>query len=329
MPLAFGAFAVCLVVCELVRRFALRRALLDAPNARSLHATAVPRLGGVGIFLTTASLGFAETPLTDAPRLVSLGAACVLALVGLRDDVKPLSSGLRFALQILVGAVFLGCVGVPSLLLLPGLTVPLPSAAIAVLLVVWFVAVLNIYNFMDGMDGLAGSQATLGAFALAVVQGDASTVLVVLGAAALGFLAHNAPPARMFLGDAGSYFLGTIFASTVINGLHAGISVGESSLAIAPFLLDGTFTILRRASRGEKIWQAHRSHLYQRAVQTGLSHRDVLLVYLLWIGTCAGCAAAARHRPMAIVGGWLVALLGLAIIWRWVNTRESERADTA
>lgn len=327
---AIGCFVVALVVCEVVRRVALQRALVDEVNHRSLHTTPTPRLGGLGIVMATLFGAFIAVPFTPATKAV-VGLCTALACVGLRDDLKPLPASLRFVFQGALASAFLGWIGAPRFLLAHGVVLPLPSIVTFPLLVVWVVGVLNIYNFMDGMDGLAGSQ-TLGAAAVTVLllpNRDCSSLLVMLAASSLGFLAHNAPPARMFMGDAGAYFVGMVFATVAIAGMHQGVPLALSALPLAPFLLDGTFTILRRLRRGEKIWQAHRSHLYQRAVQTGLEHRDVLLVYLAWIGACALAAIGAAHDNVGLFAGWTVALLGLVLVWRWVVRRENRLTPPA
>lgn len=327
---AIACFLASLVVCEGIRRFAHRRALFDAPNERSLHTLPTPRLGGVAIVLTTlaaAVLGWRS----GTPALRSLIAACgAIALVGLRDDIRPLSARTRMLIQLAGSIAFLTYVGTPSFLLARGVALPLPPIITGVLLVIWMVAVLNIYNFMDGMDGLAGFQTVSAALALTVVLGAGSSLVgfsVPLAAAAFGFLAHNFPPARIFMGDAGSTFIGLAFAGLAVLGMHDGVPITETALPIAPFLLDGTFTILRRARRGERIWEAHRSHLYQRAVQAGLGHREVLLVYMAWMAVTAGGAiAASSFGTAALAGAWLAALLGLFLVWRWVLRLESDRA---
>lgn len=324
-------FLAGLVGCEVVRRLALRRALLDAPNERSLHTVPTPRLGGVAIVVVT--LGATALAWGDAStELRVLAGVCAgVALVGLRDDLRPMSAGARIAIQIAVSVAFLRLVGTPPFLLARDVAVPLPSFVVTALLVVWMVAVLNIYNFMDGMDGLAGFQTASASAALVVVLGGTaalSSFPLALGAAALGFLAHNVPPARIFMGDAGSTFIGMAFAALAVLGMHHQVPISESALALSPFLLDGTFTLLRRASRGEKIWRAHRTHLYQRAVQTGLGHRDVLLVYMGWMAVAAGGAViGASYGTRALAGGWLASLLGLVLVWRWVVRRESDHAE--
>lgn len=319
------------MLCEVVRRFAIRRALLDKVNERSLHAVPTVRLGGVAIVLATIATCLVGWTALSATLRMMVGGCAVLALVGLRDDIKPVSAALRMGIQLVLAIGFLVLVGVPPFLVAREVALPLPSLATGALLVVWIVGVLNIFNFMDGMDGLAGSQTVSVCVTLTIVLGASPLVPfpVVLGAAALGFLAHNFPPARMFMGDAGSTFIGMALAALAVLAMRDGVPITESALPLAPFLLDGTFTILRRARRGERVWEAHRTHLYQRAVQAGLGHRDVLLVYIGWMGVCGATTIAASYIRWAVVAGWGVALLGLFIVWQWVVRLESEKARAA
>lgn len=210
-----------------------------------------------------------------------------------------------------------------------GLSIVLPRALVATLLVIWTVGGLNIYNFMDGMDGLAASQTIAAAIAYTVLflrigAYDLATYSAILGAASGGFLMHNFPPARIFMGDAGSTFFGVSFAALGILGIHHRIPLPVAALPLAPFLLDGTFTILRRASRREALWRAHRTHLYQRAVQTALDHRDVLMVYVAWLAIALSTADLASSG-LTVAFGWCVNVLALFAVWRWVVSRESKQ----
>lgn len=333
-----SAFLASLAGCELVRRIAQRRALLDEVNERSLHTVPTPRLGGVAIVTTSIIGGCLACALPSKTLPALLGASSALALVGLRDDLRPLPASLRLLVQLALASAFVVVVGVPPLLLAPGVVLPIATPIAGAVLVVWTVGLLNVYNFMDGMDGLAASQAVSASSALALllvgvaapaVVGALPVFAFVVAGASLGFLAHNAPPARMFMGDAGSTFLGMVFASLAILGLLEGVPLAVSALPLAPFLLDGTFTIARRASKRERIWTAHRSHLYQRAVQTGLSHREVLLVYLAWLAVGAGSAWLAARGAAETAGAWALAIAGLVVVWRWVVRRESDRAGVA
>lgn len=328
------AFGIALIGCSLLRNFALRRSLVDIPNERSLHAVPVPRLGGVALCVATWVAAAAALAFTGEREIaVWVVLAIPVFVVGLIDDLRPVSASVRFALQIAVAVAFVALVPWPaSITLWPGMAVAVPVAIAWPLAVVWIVGVVNIYNFMDGMDGIAAVQAMGAGLAFAwAFAGRHDGVSFVAGsvvAAALGFFVHNAPKARIFLGDAGSTVLGFTFATFSLLGLGDGsapLCVGP--LALAPFLLDGTFTLVRRALRGEKIWHAHRTHLYQRAVTTGLSHGDVLRRYAVWTAISAAAALAARRSALGSAIGASAVLLGLLATWRWVRRRERARTD--
>jgi UDP-N-acetylmuramyl pentapeptide phosphotransferase/UDP-N-acetylglucosamine-1-phosphate transferase len=315
-----------LIGCELVRRVALKRMLLDEVNERSLHTLPTPRLGGIAIAVVTLAAAIVDWG-EGSTELHLLVAACgAVALVGLRDDLKPMSAVLRLGVHIAVSLAFLRLVGTPPLLIAQALPLGVPPSVTTALLVVWMVSVLNIYNFMDGMDGLAGAQSVAAALTLAVLLGGTPSLTgfaLAIAAASTGFLVHNFPPARIFMGDAGSTFLGMAFAALAVIGMHHEVPITASALPLAPFLLDGTFTLLRRALRKEPIWKAHRSHLYQRAVQTGLAHREVLLVYIAWMAVACAGALLSSLGTTALVLAWVAVLSGLVLVWRWVSVRES------
>jgi UDP-N-acetylmuramyl pentapeptide phosphotransferase/UDP-N-acetylglucosamine-1-phosphate transferase len=324
-----ACFLASLIGCEVVRRVALRRAMFDEVNERSLHTVPTPRLGGVAIVIVALTASILAWH-SGTPEVHVLVAVCgAIGLVGLRDDVRPMSAAVRIAIQIAVSLAFLQLVGTPAFLVARGLPLPVPTSAVTALLVVWMVAVLNIYNFMDGMDGLAAFQTVTASAALAVMFSGSSSLsyfALVLGASAFGFLVHNFPPARIFMGDAGSTFIGMSFAALAVLGMHHEVPITESALPLAPFLLDGTFTIVRRALRKEKIWKAHRTHLYQRAVQSGVGHRQVLLVYVAWLSVSAGGAVLASQGTAALGLAWIAAALALVLVWRWVVARESAQS---
>jgi UDP-N-acetylmuramyl pentapeptide phosphotransferase/UDP-N-acetylglucosamine-1-phosphate transferase len=198
--------------------------------------------------------------------------------------------------------------------------------------VLWLIAVLNLYNFMDGMDGLAGTQAAGAGCALAAgfaAHGhlDLAALALVMAAGSAGFLLHNAPPARIFMGDAGSTFLGFGFAALAITGVARPdpLPFAVAPLALAPFLLDGTFTLFRRLFRGEVIWRAHRTHLYQRAVGSGRAHHDVLVPSACWIAAAAAAACwAAVGDCWAALGGCAAMLVAFGAMWRWVVRCEAQ-----
>lgn len=239
---------------------------MDHPNARSLHATPTPRIGGLGIM---AGVAVASLWLNDISVLpITLG-AMVLAIVSLVDDARGLSVRLRFLAHFIAAVGCLLAMGVTGWGLLAG--------------TLWMVWMTNLYNFMDGSDGLAGGMAAIGfgALALAAWLGGApelAALCAAIAAAALAFLRFNFPPARLFMGDAGSIPLGFMAAALGIYGaLQNAWSWLLPLLVFSPFIIDASVTLIRRALRGEKVWQAHRSHYYQRVVLLGATHKQLAL----------------------------------------------------
>jgi UDP-N-acetylmuramyl pentapeptide phosphotransferase/UDP-N-acetylglucosamine-1-phosphate transferase len=333
--LACSAFVSAVVLCTVARDAALRRRLVDVPNERSLHKTPVPRLGGVGLTLAAWSVlvvGAAFVPVLDRrDTRICLGGSVVVALLGLVDDIRPQPAALRLLVQTLTTAVVLALAPLGlRVALAADIDVTLPHAVTLGVAVLFVVGATNIYNFMDGMDGLAALQAigaglALGCSAAMHGHADLAAIAWIVGAAAAGFLVRNFPPATLFLGDAGSTFLGFTFTAlgVVAAGRSSPVPLGVVALALGPFLLDGTFTLGRRIRRREPVWRAHRTHLYQRAVATGLSHGQVLVVYGAWIAISAGGAVwAARGDGGAFIASWLATFGALAAVWRWVVGRE-------
>jgi UDP-N-acetylmuramyl pentapeptide phosphotransferase/UDP-N-acetylglucosamine-1-phosphate transferase len=191
--------------------------------------------------------------------------------------------------------------------------------------VAWYT---NLYNFMDGSDGLAGGMALIGfgAYAVAAHLAGApglASVCAMLAAGAAAFLTRNYPPAKIFLGDVGSVPLGFLAGVLGLVGWNRGLwPLWFPPLVFAPFVCDATLTLLRRMVRGERIWQAHREHYYQRLVRSGLGHRGTLFIEYITMLACASAAIVARNAP---VGAQFVVLAGavivLAAIAIWVDLR--------
>lgn len=269
---AVAAFAVAWGVTWLCCRPGSWLYFLDHPNARSLHVRPTPRTGGVGVMagVAAAALVLIVSGHAGKALLAALGGAFVLAGLGLADDRAGLSALLRLLAQVLVAGGFLALTG-------------LAGGAMGLLLLLGLVWMGNLYNFMDGSDGLAGGMAVFGfgAFAWAAGQGGEPALAAVcagVAAAAAGFLCFNFHPARIFMGDAGSVPLGfTAGALGLVGWRSDAWPLWFPLLVFAPFILDATVTLLGRALRGEKVWQAHRSHYYQRMVQMGLGHRGTAL----------------------------------------------------
>jgi UDP-N-acetylmuramyl pentapeptide phosphotransferase/UDP-N-acetylglucosamine-1-phosphate transferase len=192
---------------------------------------------------------------------------------------------------------------------------PLPAAMAIIgagLAILWMT---NLYNFMDGMDGLAASMAVFGFGTYAALgwrAGDApfaATCLATAGAAA-GFLLHNRPPARIFMGDLGAVVLGFLAAAYTLHAVRAGLfPLWLGALVFAPFIADATATLARRAWRREAVWRAHRTHLYQRAA-LAFGTRRTLAGYVLWMAACAAAALGALHAPLAVQWAALAGAVG-------------------
>ena len=317
------AFLVAAVLTPLLATWARRRNLLDIPNERSSHRVATPRLGGVAIVLALLA-GLSITSLGGgvSPAIV-VGAACALALVGLIDDVRPLPAVLRLVVQIGISIL----VASSDTAALP---VSIPPVVAIALVALWMTAATNGFNFMDGIDGIAGVQAIAAGVGWALIGwisgSDALLRLGVLGAAApAGFLLHNWAPARVFMGDGGSAFLGFFFSALPLVAAEGRPELwGCAALLLWPFLFDTAFTLLRRIRRGENILTPHRSHLYQRLTATGLGHARVATLYfaLALIGVAAAVAVLTR-QPVAGPASLLVLGAAALALWRYVVSREA------
>jgi UDP-N-acetylmuramyl pentapeptide phosphotransferase/UDP-N-acetylglucosamine-1-phosphate transferase len=308
------AFIVCwLVLAGLLRRS--DRLPMDHPNARSLHTAPTPRIGGVGILAGV----LAASPWLFAYDVlpIVLG-ALALAGVSLLDDVRGLSVRVRFLAHfVAAGAVLLG-LGVTDWAWLAG-----------VFAVVWMT---NLYNFMDGSNGLAGGMAVIGFGALGLAAGwggamELAALCIAIAAAALAFLRFNFPLARLFMGDAGSIPLGFLAAVIGLAGMHRGLWSGIFPLLVfSPFIVDASVTLMRRLLAGEKFWQAHRSHYYQRVILLGTTHRQLAVAAWGLMLVMAGLAWVALVWPqhaggVLILSGVLYGLLFLIIDLRWQRAR--------
>ncbi|MHB1360553.1 MAG: MraY family glycosyltransferase [Rhodocyclaceae bacterium] len=277
---------------------------LDLPNQRSLHATPVPRSGGVGI-MAGVMVGF----VAEAPAFTFIAGLLLLTLVSWWDDRRSLPVAVRFACHFVAAGLVVAAV-VPHLALW--------ELLLALLFIVWMT---NLYNFMDGANGLAGGMAVFGFGGYAVAAGlsgemNLAVWAACIAAAAAGFLLFNFDPARIFMGDVGSIPLGFLATSLGLVGVQREVwPLWFPVLVFAPFIVDATVTLLRRAWRREKIWQAHREHYYQRLVRSGWSHRKLALhEYALMVAISASGCLMLTWPPEAQAAGlavWLLVLGGL------------------
>jgi UDP-GlcNAc:undecaprenyl-phosphate/decaprenyl-phosphate GlcNAc-1-phosphate transferase len=283
----------------------------DRPNDRSLHRTTVPRGGGVAIWL-----GFlAATVWLSLPQP---WLAPLIALLGISilDDIFGMPAAMRLFVQV-VAAI--------GWVLLAG---AVPNAGAAVAIVVALVWAANLYNFMDGSDGLTGMMTIVGFSTLALAAFRAgssqSAVILALAAAAAPFLWANWPPARVFLGDVGSVPLGFMAGVFGLNGWQSGWwPLWFPILVFLPFIADATWTLVARLSRGERPWHAHRDHAYQRLVRLGFGHDGTLALYAaLMIGTSLTALAALIRAPAVgtiVLLAWAFVLAALCggVAYSW------------
>lgn len=290
--------------------------LADHPNERSLHSVPTPRVGGIGLLVGAlpVAAAFAEHPVG-----VLLGCAAALALLCVLDDVQSLPIQVRLPAHTVAAGVAVLAMVAPAA---GHFGLNAVEALLAVVILVWMT---NLFNFMDGSDGLAGGMAAIGFGALALAAARAGATPLALTAAALasasaGFLAHNFPPARVFMGDAGSVPLGFLAGALGLYGALAGLwPLWFPLLVFSPFIADATVTLARRVVRGERFWRAHRDHYYQRLVVAGWSHRRLALAAYALMALAAASAlvaeAAGEATRFGIILVWAAAyaLLFIAI----------------
>jgi Fuc2NAc and GlcNAc transferase len=312
---------------ELLRRYALSYGVLDQPNARSSHQRPTPRGGGLAVvvaFVLALSWLCWQNLLTVADWAGLCGGSIALAATGFADDHRPLSPGLRWAVHWAAAAwaLYLFGRGMSIDFSLFRLRQPWLVLPLAALVVVWMV---NLFNFMDGIDGIAGSEALFVALLTAAWLAQAGAgpgwvlAALALAAASAGFLTRNWPPAKIFMGDVGSGFLGFALSALMIGGVaHFDASPWPWLISIGVFFVDATYTLFHRLRRRQRLADAHRSHAYQILSRRWGGHRPVTLacaaINLLWLAPLAAAAAYWRAWGPLL---WGLALLPLVLIaWR-------------
>lgn len=340
----FAASAMLsLAVAYACKVVAIRHALLDLPNDRSAHSVPKPRLGGVGVMTAflLASIVLVALGVVPAGAAIPVAATCVIALLGLVDDLRPLPARVRFAIQTAAAAAVVATrYGV-----LPVAAGPLlgwlPSGVLAVVAVLWIVWLTNLYNFMDGIDGLAGGQALIAGLAIAAAAGlhgapATSALALALAGASLGFLVLNFPPASIFMGDVGSTAIGFFFGCVPLLPEAQPVSFDVVGVALVLFVLDATFTLVRRVAQGQRWYEAHRSHFYQRPLAFGVAHRKITVASyggFLVVGTLAALMPGAPLAlRAALVAAGVALFLTAAQLVRSLeraHARSPEAADRA
>jgi Fuc2NAc and GlcNAc transferase len=317
-----AAFVLALAGTGAMRYYALRKNLLDLPNQRSSHTAPTPRGGGMAI--VTAFFASLLGVALITKMHVSLVSALVvggggIAIIGFLDDHRTVSAGLRFGVHVAVALLVVFLLGgIPDRILANwDLHGSLLGVIVALIALVW---TINLFNFMDGIDGIAASEAafiaTAGAALIWCQSGDFALVapMLCLGAACLGFLAWNWPPARIFMGDAGSGFLGFTLATLGLAGSQAdAMPLDVWAILGGVFVVDATVTLVRRMARGERWSDPHRMHAYQHLTRRWKAHWPVtslaLFINLFWLFPWAW--GASRHPSHA---SWYLAAALIPLI---------------
>ena len=342
------AFGVGVLSWWLTRRLSRRDSflfLLDHPNERSLHDVPIPRTGGLaiigslflglitarvlGFFVMREGLSWSEWVHLESWILVL---TMLLGLVSFLDDRGGVPVWLRLGCQFAAS----GILALGAGLLLPAIQLPLLGTIefgwlVVPLTILFLVWITNLYNFMDGMDGFAGGMTVIGCGLLGYLGWQAHhpvipVIATLQSAAAAGFLVRNFPPAKIFMGDVGSVSTGFLVAALIVLGCRDGVfDLWVPLIIFSPFILDATVTLVRRACRHEKVWEAHRDHFYQRLVLGGWGHRRTVLAEYGVMVLCGGFAFLYQYGSegwrLVILGLWGVLFLSLALAVKGVEQR--------
>jgi UDP-N-acetylmuramyl pentapeptide phosphotransferase/UDP-N-acetylglucosamine-1-phosphate transferase len=276
-------------------RYAKVKRITDVPTERSSHTTPTPRGGGVGLVIFTL-FGLVLYAgwrgwLLEPETLALIGSSAMMGLLGWSDDKQDLSSTARLSVHVIASVIVIVLIGQLSVFYIPWLIESPVGITGMFLTLLWLTGVTNIYNFMDGVDGIASVQAlsaSAGWMVLAYFWQEPLLLVInmILFATVSAFLLHNWSPAKIFMGDVGSVFLGFFYgvmpflASNISIQLSVGEGIWVAAIFLWPFLFDGAFTLIRRFFRGENVFEAHKSHLYQRLNVNGWKHNSISILYL-------------------------------------------------
>ncbi len=321
-----AVFCITLLFTGMFRDHALKKGLLDIPGNRSSHTNPTPRGGGVVFVVVTLIASGVLYGYGHIARAEFILVACsfLMATVGVADDYLHLRNSLRFIAQVIIATLFLALNGVQETLALAPLTIHFGLFAwpLCVLFIVWSV---NLFNFMDGLDAFASMEAfvifiVLGALGAAAGVSHFSTLMFILAASMAGFLKWNFPPAKIFMGDGGSYFLGFIIAgAALVSHARPGIPFMVPITLYGLFWFDATATLMRRILAGETWYMAHRSHAYQRLHQAGHSHLAVTGYALLANSALVILAVTGFFHPQYMLALFAAAILLLAFLYATVE----------
>lgn len=334
-------FLISLVLTGALRYYALTQGIIDNPNERSSHTIPTPRGGGLSFVITfltafAAAFFFNISNLAPQPEpfWAILSCGLLVAGIGFWDDHIHIPTRWRFLIHTIAALIGLHLLGLPEIPL-PGSSVDLGTIGypLGIIALVWL---LNLFNFMDGIDAIAGTEVLfVGIGVILIMQfalpGDYSTPifwLSILMAGVAGFLVWNWPPAKIFMGDAGSGFLGLMLGLFALWSANLGFSIWSWIILLALFITDATITLIRRMLNGERWFEAHRSHLYQQFSRKWGSHQSVTLALLLtniiWLFPWAWIAAIKPSSGPLIT---LVAYLPLGILATKLGAGKKDQQD--
>jgi UDP-N-acetylmuramyl pentapeptide phosphotransferase/UDP-N-acetylglucosamine-1-phosphate transferase len=335
LPIAVFIFLVILSYISVlfIRRLALRHQIIDHPKERSSHSIPMPRGGGLAIvvLVLVTSLWFAnETILSRSLIYILLGA--ILAWVGWRDDIYSLSPKFRFLVQGLIAIISILVMGYFRVVRIPMFgDVDLGVIGI-VITFLWIIGMINAYNFMDGIDGMAGGVALSAGLCWMVLSSNVQNqfvfwVALSIAASSLGYLGHNWPPAKIFMGDVASTFLGYSFAVLpLISADQSGDALTVGTLLMWTAIIDPGATFIGRLLKRENIFSRHRSHLFQRLVIGGYKPATISFLYIL-LTLLAGYLTYIWSHGNQIAS--LFIFLGLPLIWILLSTHAARLPSPA
>jgi UDP-N-acetylmuramyl pentapeptide phosphotransferase/UDP-N-acetylglucosamine-1-phosphate transferase len=302
-----------------IRQLALRHQILDHPNERSSHSIPMPRGGGLAIvFLVLATSLWVANQAEINRSVIYIVLGAILALVGWRDDLFSLSPNYRFLVQGLVAVISIFGMGYFRVVRIP-LLGELNLGAVGILITFfWIIGMINAYNFMDGIDGMAGGVAVIAGLGWMTLSSNVHNpfvfwVALSIAATNLGFLGHNWPPAKIFMGDVASTFLGYSFAVLpLLSADQGGDALTVGTLLMWTVIMDTFVTFLRRLIKGENVFSGHRSHLFQQFVLGGYKHGTISALYIFLTSLAWLLSYEWSHGDQIAP---LLIFLGLPLIW--------------
>lgn len=315
-----------------IRRLAVQHQILDHPNERSSHSIPMPRGGGLAIvFLVLAVSLWVANQIELNRSVLYVVLSAILAMVGWRDDLFSLSPNYRFLVQGLVATISILGMGYFRVVRIP-LLGELDLGAVGIVITfLWIIGMINAYNFMDGIDGMAGGVAVAAGLGWMILSSNVHSpfvfwVALSIAAASLGFLGHNWPPAKIFMGDVASTFLGYSFAVLpLLSADQSGDALTVGTLLMWIVIMDTFMTFLRRLIRGENVFSGHRSFLFHQLVLGGYKHGTIsaLYIFLTFLGGLLTYEWSHGDR----VAPFLI-FLGLPLIWILLSLHAARFSST-